>query len=291
VREWLQGLAIWWQRRRRFSEEWRFHQQMTRSEFESLGLTPMEARRYAARRVGRRSTHRRAAMRAIGGDARGLIELLPLRSLRRSPALVPCLLAIAALLALACNPYRSQVLASICGALPLSSPVATERLIPLTPAGSVPIGFASVTLQIFGLAGLARIAMRHRHGVPWRQSVYAIGMLLEIASVGMVAWATSLQLLLAWRWGSDGVQGFTLLLFLVAYAWAAWWAWQTWSRDMERRCPVCLRLPGMPEARGKALDVLIEPREVESICLQGHGLAIESRWSNRFESGCSMPLP
>ncbi|HTS30786.1 MAG TPA: hypothetical protein VMH81_33160 [Bryobacteraceae bacterium] len=39
----------------------------------------------------------------------------------------------------------------------------------------------------------------------------------------------------------------------------------------------------MPDARGKAHDILIEPREVESVCLQGHGLAIESRWRSRFE--------
>jgi hypothetical protein len=41
----------------------------------------------------------------------------------------------------------------------------------------------------------------------------------------------------------------------------------------------------MPETRGKAHDVLVEPLEKESICLYGHGLVLESRWRRGFEPG------
>jgi hypothetical protein len=56
-----------------------------------------------------------------------------------------------------------------------------------------------------------------------------------------------------------------------------------WWRDLEMRCPHCLRLLGLHQVRGKRLDVLVEPAELESICLYGHGQATASRWRRSFE--------
>lgn len=88
--EWLSGSLIWWARRRRFAEEWKFHLEMAVSELQSFGLGYREARRHARRRLGARAKHRRAAMREIGADARGLLTLLPVARARRSAMLAPC---------------------------------------------------------------------------------------------------------------------------------------------------------------------------------------------------------
>jgi len=225
---------------------------------------------------------RRWAMHAGGADAQSLLALLPIRRTLRSAWLAPSTLVIAAAFALALNPLRRQVLVSAYHLLPFSGSVHVARLIPLTPRGTVPVRFAAVTLWIFLLAGFARLAPRLSSG-GWRIGLYGAGLLCEMAAAGSIAWGTSLQLLLGHSWGAVGIQGFALLLFLMAYAWAAWWALRVWWRDLERRCPVCLRLPGLPDVRGKAHSLLIEPLEVESICFYGHGLAVESRWRSRFQ--------
>jgi hypothetical protein len=215
--DWLRAFGIWWNRRRRLSEEWSFHLSMARSELESLGMSLADARRFARRRLGRR----RAAMRETGGDLQGLIGLLPIRRTLRSAWLAPCLMAVAVAVALAFNPYRWQVLESLYRLLPFSRPAGVERLIPLTPAGEVPIGFASWTLWALVLVGIARIAVQLTPGGGWRICTYAAGLLCEIAMFGCVVWATGLQILLGWSWGSDGIQGMALLVFLSAYAWSA----------------------------------------------------------------------
>jgi hypothetical protein len=256
---------------------------MSASELESLGLSRGEARRLARRRLGRRRIYRRAAMRELGADARGLLELLPIRRLKRNPGLAPCLLGIVAALALGLNPARRQALESMRHLLPFTGPVELKRMIPLSPAGVVPVGFAAVVLWIVTLVGTARIAARLTRPGTWRICLYAGALLGEAAVFAGVVWATGMQLLLASGWGFDIGQGLALGLFLLAYSWSAYGAMNLWWRDVERRCPVCLSLPAMPEIRGKQHDVLVEPLEVESVCLQGHGLAVESRWRRSFD--------
>jgi hypothetical protein len=41
----------------------------------------------------------------------------------------------------------------------------------------------------------------------------------------------------------------------------------------------------MREERGKSCDVLVEPLEVETVCLQGHGLILKNRWFRHFTPG------
>jgi hypothetical protein len=284
MREWVRAVAMWWNRRRRFAEEWAFHEDIARRELQGLGMSRAEARQHSAGRLGRRSLHRRAALREIGGDLRGLAQILPLRRTLRSPYLAPVVMALTTSLLLACNPFRRQVLESMSEVLRFSGAVHLQRLIPLTPSGTVPTMFAVVTLWALLLGGVGRMTVRISEGGGWRLPLYSLALLAEMMVAGSVVWATGMQILLARSWGADGIQGMALLLYLVGYAWGAWWALGMWWRDVDRRCPICLWLPGMPEERGKECDVLVEPREVESICLHGHGLAIESRWRRRFES-------
>lgn len=281
MREWIRAFRIWRSRRRRFAEEWAFHLEMAAGELESLGMHPVEAQRQARRRLGARRLHRRAAMRELEADARGLRDLLPIRSVRRGAFLAPLLIAASVAVMLALNPARVQVVESLYRLLPSTRADDVPTLMPLT-AGAVPTGFASLALWLFVLVGVGRVALGFSARGNWRAGAYAVAVLCELAMAGGVCWATGLQLLLGWRWGSDLLQGVALGSFAFAFSWSAWFAQRLWWRDVERRCPVCLRLPGMPEVRGKRCDVLLEPLEVEAICLRGHGLAIESRWQRGF---------
>ncbi len=261
---------------------------MSASQLEALGFSPREARRLARRRLGARARHRRAALRETGGDARGLIALLPLASTKRSPILPAASIALAIALALALNPRRAQVLESMCALLPLAGPLKGQRWIPLTPEGVAPMGIAAMTLWTLAAIGAARLATAFAPRKQWRLCLYALILLGGLAIIGGICWISGLQILLSRSWGFDIAQGGALGAFVLAYWWAAYFAMKFWWRDLERRCPSCIRLPGMPESRGKELQLIVDPLEVESICLHGHGLAVESRWRRTFESGGSL---
>ena len=100
---WISGFRTWWAIRKRFAEEWDFHRDMTALDLQWLGLTPREARRHARYRLGDRAAHRQEALREIGGDARGLIAMLPIPETRRSPWLIPVMLGLFIGLALGLN--------------------------------------------------------------------------------------------------------------------------------------------------------------------------------------------
>ncbi len=286
--EWLDGVAKWWKRRRRFAEEWRFHLEMAASDFEQMGLSPREARQTAKRGLGSRRTHRRAALREMAADFRGLARSFPTNRWKRGALAVPAAVLLITVLALVLDPARTRAIESLQGLLPFGSPPAVERFVPLTPSGIAPAGLAAITLWTFLMMGVAAIAARLADQNKWRLCVYAASTLLSMALLGGVCWVVALQFLLSEPWASDILQGAVLVIFVAAYLWTTYAAWRFWWRDVKRRCPLCLRVLGMPEVRGHEHNFLLDPREVESICFNGHGAVTESRWTCRFE--CGQPL-
>jgi len=276
------ALAIWWERRRRFAREWKFHREMAAADLRSLGLSPAEARQQARRRLGARANHRRAALRGIGADARSLLELLPIARAGRSPLLMPLVILVVTATVFALSPQREQILESVRGFLPFTRALPVERLIPLTPAGVVPVGFASLVLWTCVLVGLARLAALYVSLRQWRVFAYGGFLLAIFVMAGAVIWSYGLQLLLGARWGIDGVQGFALVAFGFAFPGLAFLSIGFWFRDLEQRCPRCLRALGLQRRQGKPYDVLVEPAELESVCLYGHGQATASRWKKSF---------
>ena len=283
--DWVLGLVTWWNRRQRFTEEWTFHLEAAAAELEMLGFTRRDAQRAAKRRLGSTLSYRRKSLRAIGGDFAGLLGLLPTKRAARSPLLPPSMLLIGAGLALVFNPARLMALKCLEAMLNLGVQPPSERLIPLTPAGLVPVDFVGFALRILLVCGLARIALDLFPRTSLRLSVYATAVLFGVTFAAAVCWITFLQALVARSWAHDGVQGIVLIAFVFGFTGTVYKAMRLWWVDVERRCPVCLRLPGMPEPRGKQHDILVEPLEVESICFHGHGLISESRWSRRFTPG------
>jgi hypothetical protein len=280
--EWARELAAWWKRRRRFAEEWAFHRDMAISEFESLGMSRREARQLARRRLGGYFHYRRAALAELRSDYRALLHLLPRSRVKKSPFLVPAVIAVTAGLMLAFNPQRLQVIESLSGLLPFAPPTDVARLVPLTPRGVVPTGFAAVTLWAFALIAIARMAAAPRLRAHWRTWMFGGATLLLLIAFSGIFWATALQILLGSQWTLDRTQGAAMVAFLFAYVGWAFAALRFWYRDLESRCPFCLRRLGMPEVRGNAHDVLISPLETETVCLHGHGLNLESHWGPVF---------
>jgi len=269
------------------SEKWQqltgvVSSEMAAAEFESLGMTRREARRLVRRRLGGRASHRRAALRELRADFRALFDLLPRHRIRKSPILVPTVIAAAIVLMLAFNPQRRQAIESLRGILPFLAPANVARWIPLTPRGVVPTGFASATLWSFALVAIARMASTPALRAHWRLSVFGGITLLMLIAFGAVFWATTLQVLLANQWTNGRGQGMALLAFLFCYVAWAFHSLRFWFGDLQRRCPVCLRQLGMPEVRGNAHDVLLAPLETETVCLHGHGLNLESHWGRVF---------
>jgi hypothetical protein len=122
---------------------------------------------------------------------------------------------------------------------------------------------------------------------PPRAAAYGTGMQLGLGLVWCICWVTSVGILLHARWGCDLAQGAALIVLLFGYSMLGYGVLRWWWHDLKSRCPCCLRLLGMTQHRGKAQDVLLEPVEIESVCLYGHGQAKESRWRQEFECDTS----
>jgi hypothetical protein len=186
-------------------------------------------------------------------------------------------------LAVVLNPARSIAVRCVTAMLFGQGLPASERIIPLTPAGVVPVGLAGALLRIVLVAGVSWAVANLLPRKLYRAFLYFIVVLFLIVLGGAVFWVTGIQILARRSWGHDGLQGFTLLGFLFAFVAALCAGLWGWWADVQNRCPYCLRLPGMPETRGNAPDVLVNPLETESICFRGHGVALRSRWRRLFQ--------
>jgi hypothetical protein len=277
--DWGSVLVVWWRRRRRFAEEWAFHREESILEFEALGYSKWRARFAARQRMGLRSRHRRAALSANGGTWKALMAQTPIRSTVRSPFFLPCVLVLAAVLLLSLDPERSSAWRCVKAMLLLGDAPHVDRVVPLTPRGLVPVELPAILLRIIGAVGLAwaSICLQSAYS-----RLYAAIVLGEILLTGAVVWTTGIQILARRSWGHDFLQGFVLLGFSFAFLWILYRAILLWHFDVKKRCPRCLRLPGMPLSSGKIHDLLVDPCQTNSICFRGHGSVLETRWSVRF---------
>ncbi len=155
ISEWRSASATWWSRRRRFAEESAFHRDAAIAEFEALGYSGRRAKKAVGRKMGARSRHRHPALAEIGGDLRGLLHLLPIRPVTRSPLFVPVTLAVSVVSALLLSPNLGMAMRCISAIVFCQDLSASERIIPLTPAGVVPVGLAGTLLRTVALAALA----------------------------------------------------------------------------------------------------------------------------------------
>ena len=305
------GIREWLERRRRFAEEWAFHRERAAIELEALGLNRREAELMAAGRMGRRSRHRRDALHESGGDLAGLLQiLLPERSLHAA-WLLP--LALAAVLGLlyAVNPGRQQVWLTVTGSNFLAE-VATSRTHACTPRTppvepgtawhtadpcverapwvqpiTIPAAFGKAASWVIVLVGgwpLVRFWWGHR--ASWRLLLYGLSTLVLLAGIGTTAFVTFMQYQLLANYPTPDMR-ISTVLFTLFHTLAIAYAFRRWRRDVNSRCPSCLESLRMPMERGQLNSLLLDPLEVESVCIQGHGTLTETRWHREFQDSRS----
>src|SRR5215471_2679771 len=186
--DWLRAFTIWRNRRKRFAEEWAFHMDEAAARWQAVGIGARDARKLARSSLGSRRAYRRDALRTIGGDFAGLVDLLPVRRTSRSRFLVPMTLAILSALAIAINPERAMALKSLAAIAVPGAHARWERLIPLTPAGMVPVDFFAAVLRALVLAGLLRIAFDLAPRSTLRLCAYAAASLAAMALAAAICW-------------------------------------------------------------------------------------------------------
>ena len=284
-------LSEWLSRRRRFREEWDFHREMAIAEFEALGLSRTEATRLAERRLGSYFAHRRSALRQLRAQITDLLDVLPWCRIRSSALLVPAIVLLTLAAIVLPNPHRLEVLANTGSLVPFLPNRHVDRFVPLTPSNLVPMAFPDVMLWGLTLIGLARVAATPKFRRQWRIWAFTAATLVPLVVLSAALWTTALPLLMKDRWHSDALQGLALVTFCFAYSGWAFLVFKVWYRDLLSRCPICLRRLGMAELRGNSADLLIAPLERETICLYGHGVNLESHWSQTFEVDRSTKWP
>jgi hypothetical protein len=115
-----------------------------------------------------------------------------------------------------------------------------------------------------------------------RWLLYGLVVALMHTLVSLMAWALAMQL---WKWApssAGGLAGLIFSLLFIAYMLSVAIQCRHWRSDLNQRCPMCLDRLVLPLTEGKADRVLLESAITESVCVYGHGVLVESRWSRRF---------
>ncbi len=159
VKEWLE-------RRARVCGERRFHLESAAAEYRALGLSPRESRRKARVRFGSRKRFR-DALRELGGDVRGLADLLRAYRVGASAWVQPGSLLVAMVLMLLLSPAPRALLEGIIGT-PLRSEVRDQVF--MAAEGGTSAERAIADRDFERLRALATLS-----GVERYQRVYARG--------------------------------------------------------------------------------------------------------------------
>jgi hypothetical protein len=193
------------------------------------------------------------------------------------------MLVLSVALALLLNPARNVAFQCIRAILFCEVLPKTERIIRPMPGGAVPVSLTGALLRTLAVAGLGWGSQTWCRGDRFARFSMPSSFFCGIVLGAAVFWVTGMQILASRSWGHNGM-GFALLAFLFGFVGMLYLALWQWWIDVENRCPYFLRLPGMSETRGNAHDVLVDPLEIESICIRGHGVVLESRWRRRFRA-------
>ena len=302
----------WFERRRRFAEEWAFHRQRAAIELEALGLNRQEAEVMAAARMGRRSRYRRDALRDAGGDFAGLLQLLlPQRSLHTA-WMLPLALAAVLCLLYAVNPGRQHVWQTVMGSN-FAAEVAPSRAAvctPRTPSAditiqwhtadpcverapwvqpfTIPAAFGKAASWIIVLAGgWPLLFFWWANRASWRLMLYGLSTLVLLAGIATTLFVTAMQYHSLAPYPAWDLRVTAYLSYVLAHTLAVAYTFRRWRLDVNARCPSCLESLRLPMERGHLDSLLLDPPEVESVCIQGHGTLTETRWNRQFQDSRS----
>jgi len=157
------------------------------------------------------------------------------------------------------------------------------RVIPMFEQASLVIGPAKALWACIGLLMLLLLAARLlKMRWAWHWFLYGLFFLALHSLTSMISWAIAMQ---AWSrvpWRTDGAAVLAFLGVLFVYVGAVTIQCWCWWRDLHQRCPICLEGLRLPLTEGTADRVLLTPVSTESVCIHGHGVLVENRWSRRF---------
>src|SRR5580658_4506601 len=99
----INALSEWMQLRVRLRDEYQFHLYRATEDLRTLGLSARAAKRAARGRLGS-GQHRKLALRELGGNWAGLIQMLLVHRVHASPSFQPIALVAVSLLILLLSP-------------------------------------------------------------------------------------------------------------------------------------------------------------------------------------------
>ncbi len=304
------AIRTWRERRRLFAEDWKFHRERASAELESLGLSRDDACQTASLRL-RHGSRAQARREAEAGWGSLLRTLLPARSLHTAWR-IPVLLALAIALLFALNPGRQAAWQTVAGSnfadevdpadgaracsprvpsvqfdAPLRGADPCVERAPWVRPDTIPAAFGKASSWIIfvcGLWPLTRLAWQRRESIRlWAYGTVTMSLLAFFAAALFV---TAMQ-----YHSLAGYPGWlhtpAFLTYTFAHTLALAWAFRMWRHDLDRRCPNCLELTRLPMERGRLTSPLLDPLEVQSVCILGHGTLTESPYDKRFEDAKS----
>lgn len=289
--ELLADLRRWRARRVALEEEWNFHRYRAALELEDAGLSPAEARQIAGKRLGRKSRYWREALAREGAGWSGLWHLWMPRPATRQALAVPIALVLLILLVITVNPYRQQVVSSAMDHTNWAREaglMVDEERDALIKSWRVPAAWGKITWTVAFIVGLVSARVNFRRRRLW---VFAVTNLALMTVAGVVIFITAMQWGLAAAGESLFWDTIWRLSIWMASGWLTLFAYKAWRRDLEHRCPQCLERMRMPVEKGLSFHLLVDPEQIESICVAGHGTLTETWWSNDFHEGESQSDP
>jgi hypothetical protein len=268
MRRILSFLEEWLEKRKRVTDEVRFHIEQSEASWVTAGLSKREARRTAWRRFGK-SKARRRALREAGGGVGGLVGLFHAHQVSASAWAGPICGALVVGVLLALSPNCLLLLQSVAG-----NGKVTHQALVMGPAQAIWIGVGALALLLS--VGVLK------NGTSRNWIAYGAVLLCLHALVSLMAWGVTMQLWNRIRWRNDGWAVVTFITVYGIYAAASWLQCRTWWRDLRRRCPLCLERMRLPLTEGTPDRVLLGSSSTEWVCIHGHGVLRENRWSRSF---------
>jgi len=153
------------------------------------------------------------------------------------------------------------------------------RAIPLFERESIVMGPAKAVWGFIGFCSLFFFATS-QSSFRWIEYGLAAGCLHSLASLLM--WAVVIQRWSRVAWSSDGTALLGFLALSALYLGVVALQCQVWRIGLHRRCPCCLEPLLLPLTEGSADCILMNSATTESVCAQGHGVLVETRWSSQF---------
>jgi hypothetical protein len=141
---------------------------------------------------------------------------------------------------------------------------------------------AKVVWTMIALYGVFFTYTLTRRRVTPRWLLYAVCTACLHSLASILLWALATQFWSRVAWQTPAAAGLSFSLLVVTYLLVAAGQCGYWWHDLRHRCPICLDRLLLSWTEGATGGILLGAPVTESICANGHGVLVESRWSRYF---------